>query len=218
MLGTGAAAFKAPPRERTEPEKHTRELVIIRALLIALVVIHVGLFIVAVYLVARGARAVHYYGDYLHGPLSGPNVAQTIVHAQQTLTAVRNITSLAATGSAMLASGLGAPPAPALRRTLLEAPPPPSPPATLATDEPDDDVRGALVSLLHSIRDKVTELDPRVPADFVAWLVALDFAPFVIDTLALVRYGEAQMSTVLRAFGTPVDASMVPDPAKILNR
>ena len=86
------------------------------------------------------------------------------------------------------------------------------------TDEPDDDVRGALVSLLHSIRDKVTELDPRVPADFVAWLVALDFAPFVIDTLALVRYGEAQMSTVLRAFGTPVDASMVPDPAKILNR
>ena len=213
MLGTYTAPRKAsaPAEEEAPDALAARHLRAIRFMVGALVVIHVGIFIMLVVLATKVAHLITYYQPYLSGPLSGSNIASTIDNAVVIVGAVRNITTVAAAAAAAGASSMGfaappafQPPSPEGRRALLA-----DSPSTTAPSEGTSVAQVALAKLFDAVTRKVDEVDLTAPARFLTWIMQQQPGPYIREVLTLVRYGEATLGTLFGALGASVNPALV---------
>lgn len=205
MLGTAGFGLSKTCTIAEPTPKSTKCLVHIRTMLAVLVLIHIGIFIIAVVAAVNIAKTVTYYQAYLAGPLSGPSVAITVANGMTTVEAVKNITTLASALAAAGASSMGfddagrpenvtAVPA---RRSMIEV-----------FDENSATVQDALAKLLNTLSDKIKEFDAAAPGHFLQWVMASNPGPYIRQMMGSARYGIASLGTVLGALGSPVDATI----------
>ena len=195
MLGN---AFVPPKPHHADPA--ARILGRIEYMVAALVIVHVGIFILIVTASVTVAKTVNYYQTYLSGPLSGPNVADAVSNAMVTVVAVRNISSLASSLAAAAAGSVGFQQPNTTRRMLLSV--------QEGSGDNGTVVQEAVANLLNSLSDKVQQFDAVAPGHFLEWLTSTNPGPYIRQLLMQARYAEASLGTFLGALGSPVDPSI----------
>jgi len=206
MLGN---AFVPPKPHHADPA--ARILGRIEYMVAALVIVHVGIFILIVTASVTVAKTVNYYQTYLSGPLSGPNVADAVSNAMVTVVAVRNISSLASSLAAAAAGSVGFQQPNTTRRMLLSVQEGSGDNGTVVQEGSGDNgtvVQEAVANLLNSLSDKVQQFDAVAPGHFLEWLTSTNPGPYIRQLLMQARYAEASLGTFLGALGSPVDPSI----------
>lgn len=164
--------------------------------IVVITAVHLAIFVVFVIAAATISKEAARYAEYLEGPLSPQNIAETTNHARMIIADVHTITNV------LSASVVNITPLPgnvthiARRMTL------------------DPAVQGALEGLIDTVRMKVQEMDVKAPSDFLRYVMRIDWrrdvGPYVSQTFALAQYAETVVGVVLSALGTKIDKAIGP--------
>lgn len=209
------------PADAREAAAHAQVRVLrhLRLMVAVLALVHVGLFILIVIGVFRIMRLIDYYQPYMSEPLSGPNMHDTVMNAELSVSAVKNLTTLLAGGTSVIFTNVGLAPS---AQNGDYAPPPPTQRRLLAAAASDvgvaallncSQLQSSLAGLADALANNSRQFNASAPSDFLEWVVRTDWeaalGPYASQMFELLRYGEAVAGTFFKAMGTTVDPGIV---------